>query len=96
MRYRASEDAEQDLGEIFLYWASRASLETAERVIDRIIERFWLRGEHPDTGKAAGDIATGVRCFPAGTYLIYYKTRRGTDIPHIFHCAQDQLSAFNR
>jgi plasmid stabilization system protein ParE len=55
MRYRVSEDAGQDLEETFLYWASRASLETAERVIDRITERFWLLGEHPDAGKAAGD-----------------------------------------
>lgn len=97
MRYRVSEDAERNLEEIFLYWASRASLETAERVIDRITERFWLLGEHPDAGKAAGDIAAGVRCFPAGRYLIYYrKTRRGTDILHIFHGARDQPSAFNR
>lgn len=97
MRYRVSEEAEQDLEEIFLYWASRASLETAERVMDRITERFWLLGEPPDAGKAAGDIAAGVRCFPAGKYLIYNrKTRRGTDILHIFHFAQDQRSAFNR
>jgi len=97
MRYRVAEDVEQDLEEIFLYWASRASLETAERVIDSITERFWLLGEHPGAGKAAGDIAAGVRCFPAGKYLIYYrKTRRGTDILHISHGARDQRSAFNR
>jgi toxin ParE1/3/4 len=97
VRYRVSEEAERDLEAIFLYWASRASLETAESVIDRITERFWLVGEHPDAGKAAGDTATGVRCFPAGKYLIYYrKTRRGTDILHIFHGARDQRSAFNR
>ena len=48
MRYRVSEEAEQDLEEIFLYWASRASLETAERVMDRITDAAWRasrRGE---------------------------------------------------
>ena len=95
MRYRVSEDAERDLDEIFVYWANRASLETADRVVDRITERFWLLGEHPDAGKPARDIAAGVKCFPAGKYLIYYrKTRRGTDILHIFHGARDQRSAF--
>ena len=95
MRYRVSEDAEQDLDEIFLNWATRASLEAADRVVDRITERFWLLGEHPDAGKPAREIAAGVKCFPAGKYLIYYrKTRRGTDILHIFHGAQDQRSAF--
>jgi toxin ParE1/3/4 len=95
MRYRVSEDSQRDLDEIFAYWANRASLETADRVVDKITERFWLLGEHPDAGKPAVDIAAGVKCFPAGKYLIYYrKTRRGTDILHIFHGARDQGSAF--
>jgi len=35
-----------------------------------------------------------VRCFPAGKYLIYYRrTRRRTEIPHIFHGARDQKRA---
>ena len=94
MRYRVSEEAEQDLDEIFLYWANRASLEAADRIIDRITERFWLLGEHPNAGKPAGNIARGVKCFPAGKYLIYYRnTRRGTDILHIFHGARNQRRA---
>jgi len=97
MRYRVSREAEQDLDEIFLYWAKRASPEAAGRVIDRITERFWLLGEHPDAGKPADDIAAGVRCFPAGKYLIYYrKTRRGTDILHVFHGARDQVRLFRK
>jgi toxin ParE1/3/4 len=97
MRYRVSADAERDLEEIFLYWANRATMVTADRVVDRLTDRFWLLGEHPDAGKSAGDIAVGVKCFPAGKYLIYYrKTRRGTDILHIFHGARDQRTAFNR
>jgi toxin ParE1/3/4 len=97
MHYRVSADAERDLGEIFPYWASRASLVTADRVVDRITDRFWLLGEHPVAGKSAGDIAVGVKCFPAGKYLIYYrKTRRGIDILHIFHGTRDQRTAFNR
>ena len=95
MYYRVSEGAERDLDEIFLYWANRASLETADRVVDRITDRFWLLGEHPDAGNPAGNIAAGVKCFPAGKYLIYYrKTRHGTDILHIFHGARDQRGAF--
>jgi toxin ParE1/3/4 len=95
MQYRVSEDAERDLDDIFLYWADRASLEAADRVVDGITERFWLLGEHPDAGKAAADIAAGVKCFPAGKYLIYYrKTGRGTDILHILHGARDQRNAF--
>jgi toxin ParE1/3/4 len=97
MRYRVSADAERDLDEIFLYWARRASLGVADRVVNSITDRFWLPGQHPDAGKAAGAIAAGVKCFPAGKYLIYYrKSRRSTDILHIFHGAQDQKSTFRK
>jgi toxin ParE1/3/4 len=95
MLYRISEDAQLDLEEIFLYWADRASLAAADRIVDRITERFWLLGEHPKVGKSTSDIASGVRCFPAGKYLIYYRNAsRGTDILHIFHGARDQRRAF--
>ena len=97
MRYRVSEDAEQDLLEIFTYWAKEASLQIADRMIDGINERFWLLGEHPDAGKPAGHIAPGVKCFPAGKYLIYYRRRRGgSDILHIFHGARNQRNAFKK
>jgi toxin ParE1/3/4 len=97
MRYRVSEGAEHDLDEIFIYWAERASLEIADRIIDKITDRFWLLGEYPDAGKASDDIAAGVKCFPAGKYLIYYRaTRRGTDILHVFYGARDQRKAFKK
>jgi plasmid stabilization system protein ParE len=40
MRYRVSEVAERDLDEIFAYWATRVSLEVADRIVDAITERF--------------------------------------------------------
>ena len=70
---RVSQAAEKDLGEIFAYWAQRADMNVADRLIEAIIERFWLLGEYPDSGRAGEDIAPGVRCFPAGQYLIYYR-----------------------
>jgi antitoxin ParD1/3/4 len=39
----------------------------------------------------------GVKCFPAGKYLIYYRaTRQGTDILHVFHGARDHRKAFKK
>jgi toxin ParE1/3/4 len=97
MRYRISDDAERDLDEIFLYWAERASLTIADRVIDEIVERFRLLGEFPEAGRSSDDIATGVKCFPAGQYLIYYrKARKYTDILHIFHGAREQAQAVKK
>jgi len=97
VRYQVSEGAQADLDEIFLYWAKRTSLDTADQLIDRIVDRFWLLGEFPDAGKRADDLARGLRCFPAGKYLIYYrKTRRGVEIIHIFHGARLQIQAVRK
>jgi plasmid stabilization system protein ParE len=94
MRYRVTKQAERDLDEIYLYWAMRASPETADRLIDGIIERFWLLGEYPDAGKPSEDIP-GVKCFPAGKYLVYYRARRRVvDILHVFRGAPDQGASF--
>jgi toxin ParE1/3/4 len=97
MRYRVSEVAERDLEEIFVYWAERANVDIADRLIDGIAERFWPLGEYPDAGRSCEDIAAGVKCFPAGRYLIYYrKSRQGTEILHIFHGARDQKRAIKK
>lgn len=94
MAFRLSKDAESDLDEIFLYWAQRAGLRVADRIIDGIVDRFSLLSEHPDAGRASEEIGAGVRCFPAGKYLIYYrKARRATEILHIFHGARNQKRA---
>jgi toxin ParE1/3/4 len=95
MRYRVTRDAEHDLDEIYLYWAKRAGPEAADRLIDSLVDRFWLLGEYPDAGRPAEDIAAGVRCFPAGKYLIYYRAaRRRTDILDVFHGARDQRQSY--
>jgi toxin ParE1/3/4 len=95
MTFRLSKEAAGDLDEIFLYWAQRASLQTADRLLDSIAERFLLLGQHPEAGKPSPDIAPGVRCFPAGKYLIYYRTTsRTSDILRILHGARDQNQAF--
>jgi toxin ParE1/3/4 len=97
MRYRLTKSAERDLDQIFVYWARRASLEVADRLIDNITDRFWLLGAHPEAGRPCDDLEAGARCFPVGNYLIYHRPgRRRTDILHIFHGARDQRQAFKK
>jgi toxin ParE1/3/4 len=90
-RYRVSREAEKDLEQIFAYWRESAGLHVADRLIDALVERFWLLGEYPECGRSCEDIREGVRCFPAGEYLIYYrKARRGIEIARIFRGSRDQ------
>jgi len=96
-RYRVSKAAERDLDLIFLYWAERAGVEVADRLIDAVTDRFWLVGEHPGAGIACEDIDRGVRCFAAGMHLIYYKRMRGgVEILHVFDGRRDQNKAWKK
>jgi len=91
MRFRIAQTAQHDLDAIFAYWAERAGLETADKLLDAIIDRFALLAEFPQTGRVCPDIAPQVRCFPAGKYLIYYRrSRKIVEILHIFHGARIQ------
>jgi|SRR5271166_1561575 len=95
MRFRIAKSARLELDEIFAAWSERATLQVAERLIDGITERFWLIRRFPQSGKLASHIAPGLRCFPAGKYLIYYSLSPGAlNILHIFHGARDQRQAF--
>jgi len=96
-RFRVSRDAERDLEDVFVYWAERAGFDVADRLIDAIVERFWILGQYPDAGRPCNDIAAGVKCFPAGKYLIYHrKVRSGVEIAHIFHGSRRQKEAWQR
>jgi toxin ParE1/3/4 len=46
----------------------------AARVVDRLEELSILLADHPRIGTARDDIATGVRAFPIGSYLILFRS----------------------
>jgi toxin ParE1/3/4 len=97
MRFHVSKKAERELDEIFFYWARRAGLDVADRLLDSIEERFALLGDYPFVGRKRDDIAPGVSSFLAGKYLIYYRKKRGIiHILHVFHGARDQARALRQ
>ena len=94
MRFQVSKKAELELDEIFVYWAKRAGLEVADRLIDSIEDRFALISDYPVIGRICDDLAPCVRSFLVGNYLVYYRKRRGIiQILRILHGARDQASA---
>jgi len=58
-RYRITEEALADLDAIWLYVAERGGLETADRLIDTIIERFPRLAASPGMGRSREDLAQG-------------------------------------
>jgi plasmid stabilization system protein ParE len=97
MRVRISKAAERELDQILVYWAHRAGVEVADRLIDSIEERFVAFGNFPDAGLKSDEIAPGVFRFPAGKYLIYYrKVRSMVHVLHVFHGTRDRARAFRK
>jgi toxin ParE1/3/4 len=94
-QYRITDEARADLDAIWLYVAERGGIETADRLIDAIIERFPRLASTPGMGIAREDFAPGLRSFPVGDYLIFYRrTTSRIDIVRVLHGSRDLPRSF--
>ena len=93
--YEVTEQADQDLFDISLYLARMGSIETAERFIDAINSKFPLLADNPGMGRAREELAPGVRSFPEGKYVIFYRAiSDGILILRVLHGSRDVDSLF--
>ena len=73
-RHRVSSAAEVSLDNIWCYVANESgSMEIADRLIDSLTTRFVLLARHPFVGRRREDIRPGMRSFPVGEYVIFYR-----------------------
>lgn len=81
--------AEEDLIEIWIYIAQDNPV-AADRVLDDIEERFHALADNPLMGRLRPDIASELRYFTVGKYLILYRTvSNGVQIVRVVHGARD-------
>ena len=95
MPYRLSELAEKDLADIWYYVAEDASLETADRLIDAIFNRFELLVEQPGMGRNRPEFGEGVRSFVVESHVIYYRHDQDLLIARVLHGRRDQAAAWS-
>jgi toxin ParE1/3/4 len=97
-RLRISHLAERDLDGIWQYVAAEASgIEVADQVVDSIVGHFALLARQPQAGRIRQDIDPGVRSFPSGNYLIYYRDSKShVVISRILHGKRDHLGAWKK
>jgi toxin ParE1/3/4 len=71
-RIRLSDHARDDLDEI---WFSIAveNMPAADRIIDKLDELLRKLLQFPEMGAEREDIRPGVRSFPCGNYLVFYR-----------------------
>jgi toxin ParE1/3/4 len=65
--------ADQDLLDIWSYYASEASDEIADKVIGQIVTAARRVGELPLSGRSREDLQAGVRSVLAHPYVVFYR-----------------------
>jgi len=95
-RYIVSPEAREDLKSIYRYIA-QDNPSAAGRLRQVFLERFRLLAQGPLLGEARDDLATDLRMFTAGNYVILYRpTEDGIAVVQIVHSAQDLAALWRR
>ncbi len=83
-----SRTARADLVGIWSYIALD-NVAAADRLLDEIDAAVRMLALHPDLGRARDELRTGVRTFPVGQYVIFYKALEdGVHIYRVLHGAR--------
>ena len=95
-RIRVSALAERDLDSIWYRVATDSgSIDIANGVVDSITEVFVLLAHTPEAGRRRDEIEIGLRGFPAGKYIIYYRTSGPfVIVSRVIHGMRDQKTAY--
>ncbi|MGB3538161.1 MAG: type II toxin-antitoxin system RelE/ParE family toxin [Mesorhizobium sp.] len=82
---RRSSHAEDDLITIWLYVAQENEA-AADRLLDRIEERWGQLAAFPFPGASRDDIRTGIHRIAVGEYLTFYRVgAEAVEIPRALH-----------
>lgn len=95
MAHRLAPEAETDLDEMWFHIASNSSVETADRLVDSLADRFFLLAAHPFAGRRRDDLLPDIRLFPVGDYVVVYFVE-GSDvrIARVVHGSRDLEALF--
>jgi toxin ParE1/3/4 len=95
MRSRLSAEAKKDLAEIRDYiardkpTAAATTVRSIRDVLRTVISRF------PETGASCDELSPGLRCFPVGNYVVFYRIDKTIDVVRILHGARDIGAIFH-
>jgi toxin ParE1/3/4 len=86
--------AEADLLDIWGYIA-QDSPANADRMLDRLGETMNRLAAMPLMGQARFDLAPGLRMFPVGNYLIFFRPiQDGIEVIRVLHGKRDIMGRF--
>jgi toxin ParE1/3/4 len=88
--FRLSTRADADILEIVAYTVKRFGIEQGRRYHDGLKRTFQVLAEHPAKGRAADDIAPGLRRWNYQSHVVFFRLDRdGVVIVRVLHQAMD-------
>lgn len=86
--------AEQDLAEI-LDFIAQDNPPAAQSFLGQLEEKCWTLAAYPHMGQARESLGSGVQSFPAGRYVIFYRSiPDGIQVLRVLHGARDVENIF--
>jgi toxin ParE1/3/4 len=87
--------ARSDLAEIWDYIADDNETR-ADAFVDLIDQKLQALASHPDMGRSRDELEEGLRSFPVGRYVIFYRViPEGVEIARVLHGSRDIDTVFN-
>ncbi len=87
--------ARSDLSEIWDYIADDNEAR-ADAFVDLIDQKIQALARQPNMGRARDELAEGLRSFPVGRHVIFYRVvPAGIEIVRILHGSRDLNAIFN-
>src|ERR1700674_5084898 len=74
---RITDQAQTDLDEAWDYLSQR-NIQTADRILDRILTQARLHAKFPLMGRPRDDLVSGLRSFSIPPYVVFYRPAHGT------------------
>lgn len=86
--------ARDDLSEIWDYIADDNERQ-ADTFVDLIDQKFQELARHPNMGRSREELDEGLRSFPVGRYVIFYRIiPEGIEIIRVLHGSRDLNAIF--
>ncbi|MDM7922448.1 MAG: type II toxin-antitoxin system RelE/ParE family toxin [Pyrinomonadaceae bacterium] len=93
--YSLSKEARRDIDEILVFIAAD-NIDAAVQFNDSLEEFLEMLGDNPLTGRARDDVQEGLRYFPFGSYLVFYRVWAGkVTVVRVLHSAREVGEQFS-
>ncbi len=96
MMFKISNEAQNDLENIWLYTFETWSVEQADRYYNLILDEIEYLAENPVTGKDYSHVRKAYLCSKVKSHFIFYKINKKENLIEIIRVLHQQMDIENR